>query len=71
MFERLLFHQKCEKATRARINTEPNLLDLVLKNRDQAISHIIYENPHCKSDHIVLQFQYQCAVEKIKYKKTK
>ena len=64
-------NQKCTKPTRIRLNNEPSLLDLVLVSNDQSIDNIDYESPLGKSDHRVLQFQYQCSVRRLNYKKVK
>ena len=64
-------YPKCTEPTRIRINNEASLLDLILVGNEQAINCIDYESPLGKSYHRVLQFEYQCSIQRINYKKLK
>jgi hypothetical protein len=64
-------YQHIRKPTRGRINNEPSLLDLILSNEEGMITDIEYQSPIGKSDHCVLNFNFNCYTEVPKYKKTK
>jgi len=64
--------QHVTKPTRARIDKEPHILDLVLTNEEGMISNMEYYSPLGKSDHSVLHFKFNCYIqqentERIKY----
>ena len=52
--------QHINKPTRWRGDDEPHILDLLMTNESDMISELKYHSPLGKSDHCVLQFQYQC-----------
>ena len=64
--------QHANKPTRARIDHEPHILDLVLTYEEGMLSNIEHLSPLGKSDHSLLQFTFNCYIqqansERVKY----
>ena len=55
----LRLHAK-KKGGHARIDQEPHVLDLLLSNEDGMISDIEYCSPLGKSDHSLINFNFNC-----------
>ena len=53
-------HQHVNKPTRWRGTDTPHVLDLVFTNEENMVSELEYLSPLGKSDHCVLQFQFNC-----------
>ena len=64
------FIQIVEKSTRFR-NESDNILDLIFVRDDMQISDLTFYNPLGKSDHVIIQFNYNVVIEKIDCMKTK
>ena len=56
--------QNLEEITRARIDSNPGLLDLILCNSEDIVTEIENESPLGKSDHSVLVYTFRCYVKK-------
>lgn len=63
--------QNVDEITRARIDSNPSLLDLILCNSEDYVTDIENESPLGKSDHSVLVYNFRCYVERVNYKKEK
>ncbi|VDI00955.1 Hypothetical predicted protein [Mytilus galloprovincialis] len=53
-------YQHVTKPTRWRGSDTPHVLDLIFTNEENMVSDIEYLSPLGKSDHCVIQFQYNC-----------
>ena len=58
-------HQHVTLPTRARINQEPSILDLIFTNEENMIKDLQILSPLGKSDHACLTFNYICNRSKI------
>ena len=52
--------QHVDQPTRARAGNNPNTLDLVITNEEGMVETITYESPLGKSDHSLLNFDFNC-----------
>jgi len=64
--------QHITKPTRARIDHEPHILDRILSNEEGMVSDIEYCSPLGKSDHSLINFNFNCYIqqentERVKY----
>ena len=60
----LFLHQHVNEPTRYRQNQTPNTLDLVITNEEHMVNEILYQPGLGLSDHVCLNFNYLCYVEK-------
>ena len=60
----LFLYQHVNGPTRHRQNQTPSTLDLVISNEEQMINEILYQPGLGLSDHVCLNFNYSCYVEK-------
>lgn len=60
----LFLYQHVDKPTRYRQNQIPSILDLVISNEEHMINEISYQPGLGLSDHVCLNFNYSCYVEK-------
>ena len=65
------WYQKIDIPTRARVESTPNILDLILTNNEEYVSDIIDQSPLGKSDHSVLIYNIRCYVDRESYRKEK
>ena len=57
-------YQHVNEPTRYRQNQTPSALDLVITNEEQMINEILYQPGLGLSDHVCLNFEYSCYVER-------
>ena len=57
------YYQHVTKPTRARIDHEPHILDLLLTNEEGMLSDLEYYSPLGKSDHSLLKFNFHCYIQ--------
>ena len=62
MFERLFLFQHVQEPTRYRSQNVPSILDLILMNEENMISNLQYKPGLDKSDHLVLDFTFNCYI---------
>ena len=60
----LFLYQHVNEPTRYRQNQTPSALDLVITNEEQMINEILYQPGLGLSDHVCLNFEYSCYVER-------
>ena len=58
-------HQHVKQATRFRDGQSPSLIDLVITNEEHMIEKISYLPSLGKSDHVVLEIDFNCYTEKV------
>lgn len=63
--------QHVTKPTRARIDHEPHILDLILSNEEGMVSDIEYCSPLGKSDHSLITFNFNCYIQQENMERTK
>ena len=61
--------QHVKQPTRFRDGQEPSTLDLEFTNEENVINNISYSTGLCKSDHLVITFQFICYTKKNNNKK--
>ena len=60
VFRTIFLYKHVNKPTRWRGTDSPHVLDLVFTNEENMVSEMEYLSPLGKSDHCVLQFQFNC-----------
>ena len=65
MYKRLLMFlfQHVKDPTRYRDQNTPSILDLILTNEENMISQMNYKPGLGKSDHLILEFNYNCYIK--------
>lgn len=53
-------YQHVNEFTRCRKGNEPSILDILITNEEEMIREIKYNDPIGSSDHLVMNFKYQC-----------
>ena len=59
--------QHVKEPTRYRSQNVPNILDLILTNKEDTVSNLIHKPGLGKSDHVILEFTYNCYIESSDY----
>ena len=65
------FSQHVNKPTRGRIDHEPHILDLILSNEEGMVTDIEYCSPIGKSDHSLINFNFNCYIQQENTERTK